>query len=120
MALWAMHAQSVIQWKGFLHFPETCIVHCKTLNLTIWHFCCEGEKQRNKEIEKNVNHMCTGMKCININFASGLPQNDNMAKTFSMACPYINGKCSKFLSWLAEQSNKVAASQCTGNYGSSL
>ena len=37
-----------------------------------------------------------------------------------MACPYINGKCSKFLSWLAEQSNKVAASQCTGNYGSSL
>ena len=81
MALWTMHAQSVIQWKGFLHFPETYIVHCKTLNLTIWHFCCEGEKQRNKEIEKNVNHTCTGMKCININFASGLPQNDNMAKT---------------------------------------
>ena len=46
---------------------------------------------------------------------SGLPQNDNMAETFSKVCPYKNGKCSKFLSWLAEKSNKVAASQYTGN-----
>ena len=29
--------------------PETCIVHCKTLNVTIWHFCHEGEKQRSTE-----------------------------------------------------------------------
>ena len=50
-----MDAQSVHSQESFLNFPETCILHCKTLNVTIWHFRCEGEKQRN--IEKCKPHV---------------------------------------------------------------
>ena len=58
---WAMDAQSVHSQVSVLNFPETCIVHCKTLKVTWSGICVVREKS--KEIQKNVNHMSKSMKC---------------------------------------------------------
>ena len=54
-----MDAQSVHSQESFLN-PETCIVHCKTLIGPSGIFVM---REKSKEIQKNVNHMCKSMKC---------------------------------------------------------
>ena len=56
-----MDAQSVHSQESVLNFPETCIVHCKTLKVTWSGICVVREKS--KETRKNVNHMSKSMKC---------------------------------------------------------